>query len=143
MLLSVQNQHHSCRPHGAPHRPAKEGEIQRIGVLLGLYRGRIQVPKRTNLALLSSNRTTIPIFPNLSGGWGLGYTRGHLGQAPTDSLLEDCCTPSTSAGRLPTQFQNTAVCPCDSQHHQAHFIWRAREVHFTGHSPRFLIKNHN
>lgn len=90
-LLSVQNQDHSCRPHGAPHRPGKEGEIQRTGVLLGLCMVRIEMPKRANLALLSSNRT-IPTFPTPLGGWWLDYKRGHLGQAPNDNLFEYCCT---------------------------------------------------
>lgn len=89
-LLLCPKHDHSCRPHGAPHRLAKE--IQRTGVLLGLYRVRVQMPKRANLALLSSNRTKIPIFPTPLGGWWLDYERGHLGQAPNDSLFEDCCT---------------------------------------------------
>lgn len=86
-------------------------------------------------------------FPPFPPPWEVGdlITRGDiLGKHQMTAYL-NTAVPSTSAGRLPTQFPSTALCPCDPQHHQPHFIWRAREAHFSGHSPRFrrLIKNHD
>lgn len=90
------------------------------------------------------NNKCLPSFPPPWEVSDLVARGGILGKDQVTTRLKTA-VPSASTSRLPTGFISTTPCPPTPQHHQPHFIWKAIEIYFTGHSFRFLalIKNHN